>query len=546
MGNGARPGAVEDSSALLPSDEVFLRPEAKLEPLVCGWYAWIHLFSPAQHAMNVAYRHIPLLQSFVNNPAVHLAAAADPQLFSGPFVQVPESRVRDVQQLLRDMESRCARLLTLARDLKQFDRQLQETAAGYSLNELYSQLPQSLQGLVELCYDINSHPKLRLYEELLYDENPGAGTQEIMLSLTHDEARTFFMSTPRLKTPDSMLFNMEFNDRRLDLLASMRTRPDRLARIMDVFDVPESDHSAFAQYFTRNAPPRREPKYDGDGVRVRYFGHACVLIETGTTSILMDPFLAWDLDPGDGRLTFCDLPDHLDYVVLSHSHQDHCSLEMLIQLRHRVGRILVPANHSGSITDPSMKLILAGLGYERIQVMSALERIELPEGAITSLPFPGEHVDLDIYSRHGIHLEIKGKRFMFLVDSDGRDAELFRRIARRTGRKLDAMFIGMECHGAPLTWLYGPLLTKPISRRNDESRRLSGVDSARGWRIIQEFDIGTLYVYGMGQEPWTRYIMGLEYTPDSIQVKEVAALLERCHSANMRAENLYLTGEMYY
>ena len=139
----------------------------------------------------------------------------------------------------------------------------------------------------------------------------------------------------------------------------------------------------------------------------------------------------------------------------------------------------MPGNNSGCLADPSMKLALRKLGFAKISILDAFESIRLLEGRLVSLPFPGEHVDLDIYSRHGIHVELRGRRFTFLVDSDGSDRHLFRRIAARLGKKADALFIGMECHGAPLTWLYGPLLTKPITRGNDESSRLSGLNCER-------------------------------------------------------------------
>jgi hypothetical protein len=168
------------------------------------------------------------------------------------------------------------------------------------------------------------------------------------------------------------------------------------------------------------------------------------------------------------------------------------------------------------------------------------------DSCITSLPFPGEHVDLDIDSRQGILIEIRNRRFAFLVDSDGWDSALFGRIARRVGRRLDALFIGMECHGAPLSWLYGPLLTRPISRRNDESRRLSGLDSARAWSVLHEFEAANVFVYAMGQEPWLRHIMGLQYTPESIQLKEVAAFLQRCRDAQIAAESLFMSRELEF
>jgi hypothetical protein len=133
-----------------------------------------------------------------------------------------------------------------------------------------------------------------------------------------------------------------------------------------------------------------------------------------------------------------------------------------------------------------------------------------------------------------------------LVDSDGRDPVLFWRIAERLNRHVDALFIGMECHGAPLTWLYKPLLTTPISRRNDESRRLSGLNAERAWNVIRQFEADRVFVYAMGQEPWLRFIMGLEYTPDSIQLTEVRKLLTRCAGAGVSAEQLHISKEMFY
>ena len=526
------------------TDGVYLRPDVKIEPLTCGWYAWTHLLSPVQLAMNVAYRQLPLLQSFVQNPAIHVSASRDRRLFGGPFVDLPREQIGQVRELIEAMTRRCARLIQLAKDIKSLDGKLQESANGHSLSEFYAALPESLAGMVECLYDINNHPRLRFHEELIYDENLAAGTSEIMLSRTPERERTFFMSTPRLRGPRDMLFNLEFSDERLDMLASMRTAARPFGSVVQSFDVSAEDRATFSSYFTREAPARNAPQYLEEGVRVRYFGHACVLIQTAQTSILLDPMLAWDVHDGDGRFTFKDLPDRIDYVVLSHNHQDHCAPEMLLQLRHRIGRVIVPASNRGAIADPSMKLALERLGVRAVDVLEAFDQVQFADGKIVSLPFPGEHVDLDIYSRHGIFIEIRGRRFAFLVDSDGWDPVLFRRITRRVGAKVDALFLGMECHGAPLTWLYGPLLTKPISRRNDESRRLSGLDGRRAWQVLQEFSADRVFVYAMGQEPWLRYIMGLEYTPDSVQLREMNAFLARCREANLPAESLFVSHQM--
>jgi hypothetical protein len=138
---------------------------------------------------------------------------------------------------------------------------------------------------------------------------------------------------------------------------------------------------------------------------------------------------------------------------------------------------------------------------------------------------------------------VKGRRILFLVDSDGWDSALYQRIAREISKDsdghIDAIFLGMECHGAPLTWLYGPLLTRPISRRDDESRRLSGSNCERALAIIEQFDCSRVYVYAMGQEPWLRYVMGLEYAPDSIQLSESDKLVAHCRSKGLISERLF-------
>jgi L-ascorbate metabolism protein UlaG (beta-lactamase superfamily) len=537
----------EGSNALYTAgDLLFLRPDIKMEPLVCGWYAWTHLLSPAQHAMNVAFRHLPLMHSFVNNPAVHVAASQDPALYGGPFVDLPERCVAEIRDLLRETQSRCASLISFARALRNLDEVLQSGALGYSMSSFYAQLDHELGGLVEFFYDLNNHPKIRIHEELLYDAGLGADTSEIMLSAIPDGRRPFFMNTPRLKSLDNLSFSMPFSDSRIDTLASMRTAPRSSTAVINALQVPKESIPLFLSLFTTTQPPRKAPDYCGDGVRVRYFGHACVLLQTDTTSILIDPLIACGAATDDGRFTFLDLPDFIDCVVISHNHQDHFTPESLIQLKHRVGRFIVPANNSGSLSDPSMQLVLNRLGVHAVDVLSAFRHVDVRDGRITSLPFPGEHADLDVYSRHGIHVELKGRRFMFLVDSDGWDPRLFARIRRKLSGGLNAIFLGMECHGAPLTWLYGPLLTSPISRRDDESRRLSGLDSERAWRVLEEISADNVFIYAMGQEPWLRFIMGLEYSPDSIQLVEVKKLLERCRANDIRAENLFLSREITF
>ena len=49
------------------------------------------------------------------------------------------------------------------------------------------------------------------------------------------------------------------------------------------------------------------------------------------------------------RYTYADLPETIDYVLITHNHQDHCMFETLLQLRHRIKNIIVPKNNGGGL-----------------------------------------------------------------------------------------------------------------------------------------------------------------------------------------------------
>jgi len=205
-----------------PDDVVYLRPEIKMEPLICRWYAWSHLLSPVQLAMHITYRILPLLQSFVSNPAVHVSANSDPKMYGGPFVSLSQDDLTQVQALIEETTRQCDKLITLAKDVRSLDGMLQEKASGFSLNEFYSQLPASLAGMVELLYDTYHHPSIRFFESMVYDERLTEHTHEIFLHDIAEADRHFFMSTPRLATVNSMSFAMPFSDQRIDALAATR------------------------------------------------------------------------------------------------------------------------------------------------------------------------------------------------------------------------------------------------------------------------------------------------------------------------------------
>src|SRR6185437_14553991 len=94
------------------------------------------------------------------------------------------------------------------------------------------QISPSIAGAIELSYDLNNHPNIRVIEEIVYDHySNNKHAQEVSLHRIKDTRRTFFMSTPRLALDKAVTYKMEFSDPRIDVLSSMRTRPHSLNEV---------------------------------------------------------------------------------------------------------------------------------------------------------------------------------------------------------------------------------------------------------------------------------------------------------------------------
>jgi hypothetical protein len=178
------------------------------------------------------------------------------------------------------------------------------------------------------------------------------------------------------------------------------------------------------------------------------------------------------------------------------------------------------------------------VGFKNVVELGELETIDRERVSITGLPFIGEHADLDIRTKLGYLVNTRSHKLMFVADSCNIEPALYQHVSREIG-PVDALFIGMECDGAPLTWLYGPLLTKQPARAADQSRRLAGSNFEQASDMVERFGCKEVYVYAMGQEPWLNYIMSLKYTDQSRPIVESNRLIEACTQRNIVAERLF-------
>jgi Diiron non-heme beta-hydroxylase N-terminal domain len=61
----------------------FLRPKVLIEPLLDGFFAWLHTVAPVQAAMNLAFLRVPILESHSRSPQTSLVASRNPELRGG-------------------------------------------------------------------------------------------------------------------------------------------------------------------------------------------------------------------------------------------------------------------------------------------------------------------------------------------------------------------------------------------------------------------------------------------------------------------------------
>jgi L-ascorbate metabolism protein UlaG (beta-lactamase superfamily) len=527
----------------MPSTPLYLRPNVLAEPLFHQWYATAALLPPATAAMYVAYSHVKAMRSFIANPRLHVEALAEPGMLGSSYLSHAPERAPEVAALLESTLREQAPLLELAEALRGLDGLLESEAEGHSLEPLYPRVPAPLRGFVELVYDLAHQPTYRLLEPLLYRSRYyHPGWQSVLLSLAEEDERPFVFSTPRLWGPReqerTLRLRMPFHHEGLDALFRARLEPAPLEQVRESLGLPPEESWRLERLLTPTAPRPPPPPPPAGGVRVRYFGHACLLVETAEVSLLLDPVIPYGHGAGPARFSFEDLPGRVDYAVMTHAHQDHCVLETLLQLRPRLGAVVVPRSSGGSLQDPSLRLALRQCGFRQVLELGELESLPLPGGALTAIPFLGEHADLAIATKSAFLVELHGQRVLAIADSNAFEPEVYAHVHEAVG-DVDVLFVGMECEGAPLTWIAGPLMTRKVSRKVDQSRRFSGSSCATALAMVERFHPRQVYVYAMGQEPWLTFLTSIRYTPESRPMVESDRLVAACRERGLRAERLY-------
>lgn len=524
------------------TEKLYLRPDVMVEPLIDRWYGWFHLIPPATAALNIVKSHFKIMDGYVKNPRVHQAATRNPALLGGPFMDYEGDRTGEVAALLAETKEKRQPLIEMAAAIQELQALLEREGAGASLEPLYPQIPEPLRGRVELGYDLYNHPSFRMIEQLFYRSRyHDDSTQGVMISRVSDDFRAFVLSTPRLDRPNELYVNIPFKQPAIDRLFRMEREPLTVPEVRDL--LPGATNEALMENFFTPTHPAPRQSFVQDGVRCRYFGHASVLVESQGTSVFVDPVMSYDYPAGSKRYTVMDLPEKIDYILITHAHTDHIVFESLLRLRHKTRHIVVPRNDGGSLYDPSLRMALEAIGFDNVIDLPELGEISFPGGRILGLPFFGEHGDLSIRSKLAYAVQLAGKNIVLAADSRNMSTDLYRHLRREIG-PVDALYLGMECDGAPMSWLYGPLMPKQLERKHDQSRRLAGSDFECARGIVEALECSKVFVYAMGQEEWLNHIMAVRYTAESRPMVESSKLVAECRSKGIESDRLYQTMEL--
>jgi L-ascorbate metabolism protein UlaG (beta-lactamase superfamily) len=521
----------------------YLSSAVSPQPLIHRWYAWPHMINPLAAGLNLRERQLATLRSYLADPDLHTKAVAKPANYGHPFLDAYGSSYEQLKTFHDEVTVRAAPLTDLADDFSTARTWLEQQADGGALTPLYGRLPDSLRGVVELVYDDINRASMRIFEPLLYRSYRAvmAAGQQISLLPRPDRAQPYIFNSPILPNDTRLDLSVPFDSPVLDALFAARWSAVEVPELAERLGLGREQLPRFAGFFTDTEPTSPPPVPEGR-VRVRFFGHASVLLESAHAAVLLDPLLGYS-DDGIDHYTLNDLPRRLDAIVLSHAHCDHVSVETLLQLRHIVDTVVVPGSASGSVLDPSLAAMLTALGFRTVTKLEELDSVTVGHGlTVTSLPFLGEHADLDIRAKMVPLVEIEGRRFVFATDTTPIEPELYRRIEDLiTG--IDALFIGLECVGAPLSWLYGPLMGRMPDRRHNRGRRLNGADAAMAEQLAKALGVKRIFTYAMGFDPWLKHLTGSDYDPGSPQKKECDRLEASCEQWGARAELLHLRAE---
>ena len=204
----------------------------------------------------------------------------------------------------------------------------------------------------------------------------------------------------------------------------------------------------------------------------------------------------------------------------------------------------MPKNSNAFYADMSLRLLAQRLGFKDVREMDCLEELPIVGGRILAVPFLGEHNDLPS-AKSAYSIQLDAQSILLAADSNCLDASIYEHVLEMTGPH-DMLFIVMECVGAPLTWVYWPILPIKSEHRHSQSRRSNGCNAVNALKLAQAIQCRRAVVYALGREPWHGHLLALNPTDEDVYVTESDTFIQRLADDNqVKAERLFGSAEIY-
>lgn len=489
---------------------------------------------PIVSKLTFRYQDVPWLESVIGQVQRCQEDEAFRQTPRIASIRPLLGRLEELKDLLNTIKVDRQSDWQAAERITAFEKGLMQQAIGASIDALYHELPEELRGAVELAYDSHNHPSLRIYENMLYaDSRYDSSQQSFRLFVKKSDAEYLPVYLPNPET--EIALRVPFDDARMDRIFSMDLEPRPREEVMDLLELTSSKDPRLVRLFT-DQPVRKPEPWTGAGPRIRYLGHAGALVEWKGVSILVDPLIpCGSAVLGESRYSFPDLPARIDYVLITHGHDDHYDPSSLLRLRHRIGCLVVP-RASGLLWDYSLKAVAQRIGFKHVVELDAFDSlIPGPDMEITSIPFVGEHGDL--FGAKSCWLVRAGtEQILFAADSNTADPHIYENVRNITGN-IQTVFIGTACSGQTVEQNYPTLFgwVEPGQQaaaleEKFRTRMTNGCDAAGAWSVVKSLGAKRVYIYALGWEPW---LIGYLGPHKQIFMTEAQKLIETAYQSGL-------------
>ncbi|RAV28685.1 metal-dependent hydrolase [Sinomicrobium soli] len=147
-------------------------------------------------------------------------------------------------------------------------------------------------------------------------------------------------------------------------------------------------------------------------MKITFYGHACLGIETGDTHILVDPYIS-----ANEKASHIDINQiKADYILVTHAHQDH-TLDVETIAKHTGAMVISNFEVAGHYGDKGIDVHPMNHGgswdfeFGKVKYVNAIHTSSFPDGSYGGQPggfvIEGEHKNIYIAGDTALTMDMK-------------------------------------------------------------------------------------------------------------------------------------------